>query len=170
MNAYHPHSAVILAVDTAKNSGWSLWSCGVRLDSGEVKADDSEAVEAICAAANKHAERELPKVIVLEKPYGGTLRTVDGLALRRGMWLRSWQRVCDRPRHKVDVYPQTWRAAFKLKGKVMPEYQRATLAAYGVNLHRQPGSDEFEALMIGLWSLRAEKVGSLIPRKFRGAA
>lgn len=167
----HPHSCVLLAVDSASTSGWSLWSCGVRINSGEVDPSDHEAVAGVCQAAVKYSYEELPKVLVLERPFGGTLRTVDGLGMRRGMWLASWARACQdrRPRRYVSVYPQTWRKVFGLKSKVMAEYQQPTLRAHGVDLHRQPGSDEFEALMIGLWAMRSDKVAAVIPKKYRAA-
>lgn len=167
----HPHSCVILAVDSASSSGWSLWSCGVRLNSGQCDASDPEVVGTVCAAAVKHSYDELPKVLVLERPFGGTLRTVDGLGMRRGMWMAGWARACRtrRPRRYVSVFPQTWRKVFGLRAKVAPEYQQATLKAHGVDLHRPVGGDEFEALMIGLWALRADKVGAIIPKKYRAA-
>lgn len=171
MSYRHPHSCVILAVDSANRSGWSLWSCGVRLSSGECLAADSAAVDAVCAEAIKHSHDQLPRVLVLERPFGGTLRTVDGLGMCRGYWRAAWARACRtrRPGRCVNVFPATWRKAFGLKSKVMPEYQQATLLSHGVSLHRQPGSDEFEALMIGLWAMRSDKVAAMIPKKYRAS-
>lgn len=169
MNRY-PHSCVVLAVDSAERSGWSLWSCGVRINSGEVHAFDADAVDGVCRAALKYSYEELPKVLVLERPFGGTLRVVDGLGMRRGAWVSAWLRLGNAKRRIVSVYPATWRAPFGIKGKVDERMQSPLLEAHGVNLHRVAGPDEFEALFIGLWGLRSPKVGAVIPKKYRAAA
>jgi len=165
----YPHNCVVLAVDSAARSGWSLWSCGVRINSGECDPLDAEAVDGVCSAAGKYSYEALPKVLVLERPFGGTLRTVDGLGIARGAWVSAWLRAGGKKRRVVSVYPQSWRGPLGIKGKIDPLMQRPVLKSHGIDLHREPGSDEFEALLIGLWALRSPKVGAVIPKQWRAA-
>lgn len=162
-----PHSCVVIGVDTATNSGWSIYSCGVRLNSGEVNVDNDEALLGICNAAVKWSG-ELPVVLVLERAYGGTKATVEGLAMARKAWLIAWKKAngIKTARRVVLVYPQTWRSSLGFKGKVPEALQLAYLRAHELDYpHRGVGPDEFEALLIGLWGCRAGEVGAVLPKR-----
>lgn len=165
-----PNQCAILAVDTARNSGWALFSCGVKIDSGEVNIDDREAVLAICAAA---VGCMLRAVLVLEAPWGGRKHTLLGLGGAREVWLHAWRKAnkTKTTRRVVSVLPQVWRGPLGLKRKVDPRMQDQILASFDLKyITRGVGPDEFEALLIGYWATHSRKVAALLPDKMRAAA
>jgi hypothetical protein len=161
-----PHPCVVLAVDTATTSGWAIYSCGVRLNSGEVDINDDAALLGICNAAVKWSG-ELATVLVLERAYGGTKATIEGLAMARKAWLIAWKKAngTKTARRVVLVYPQQWRSPLGFRGKVPVAMQKAYLRAHELDYpHREAGPDEFEALLIGLWACRASEVAAVLPK------
>lgn len=164
-----PNRCCILAVDTAANSGWALVLCGVKINSGEVNIDDDEALRGICRAAVRYSA--VPAFLVLEKPWNsGHTGALMGLGAARHAWLKAWKHACNTKtvRRCISVLPQTWRGALGIKGKVASQEMRQALCeAHALSVTRPVGDDEFEALMIAAWAIRAPKIEALLAPKRR---
>lgn len=134
----------VLGVDTAANSGWCIFHQDRYHSSGELRAMDARRVRQVVALA---VALDPKCVLVLEKSFGGTLKTVSGLGAARGSWLASWQEINGlktAARVKL-VFPQTWRSSLLGSTAKTPlvEKLRAQLHA-----GRMTGPDESPAICI----------------------
>lgn len=172
-----PWPAIILAVDTATNSGWSLWKHGKMLDSGAHKiANAGESyvdLANICRQALGHCEdaRCLDGVLVLERPFGGSNSgTLMALGVAHRLWRDAWDCAGGGARRIVRVYPVTWRS--KILGVTrgievrLRELEQAARFAHHLG-DRQATPDEAAAICIGKWACHAGEVGRVLP-KLRG--
>lgn len=166
--SFKTHNAVIVAVDTAETSGWSIWAQGQLLTWGEVDVlRDSETVDSILEfAIDKAHALNIPCVLVLEQPFGGNAQ-----GQYRGTWKSAFVRLGGKPNRVVGVYPATWRTRVlgggwgrKPREQVRPlERTVARRLAYGANL----GPDAAAAVCIGAWAIHAGEVGNKLPRPRR---
>jgi hypothetical protein len=162
-----PWQAVVLAVDTARHAGWSIWSSGKLADSGELDTLDAEAVlDQIVANALDQAEQsKAPAVLVLEAPYGGSVDVVSALGAARERWLRAWRCAGQSRGRVVKVTPSSWRAA--VLGSRWVGVERELVRAHEQRVARAlashvVGSDEAPAILIGKWASHAAAVGRVI--------
>lgn len=164
-----PWLAVVLAIDTATISGWSVRVAGRQCEFGEVDTSDPEAVLEIVRWAVKRAEHAgLPLVMVLEQPWGGTVKTIAGLGGTHERWKRGWRDCGQAAARIVRVSVSEWRAV-ELGGhwvsapreQVRPYEQSVATIMVG----QQVGEDEAPAILIGHWASMAAKVGRAIGRR-----
>lgn len=158
------HPCIIVAVDTARISGWSIWLAGALLRSGErdMQRDPLAAVE-VCADAMRVAEEHsLPAVLVYERPFRGT---TQGQWI--GSWKAGWAGVGGPQTRMVGVYPATWRAGVLGGGMHAAKREVVRAAehrAASVLTRRIVGGDEAAAILIGYWATMAPEVATKLPK------
>lgn len=166
-DAVRPWRVVLLAVDTARRSGWARFQSGLYQASGELDVvADSHSVNLIVRTAVEHAAAlRLPAVLVYELPYGGARQ-----GGHRGTWTHAWYLAGGVKTRTVGVYPAQWRARILGHGMhaarreiVRPAEQR--LAAQYVG--RSVGPDEAPAILLGRYGSRAGAVGAKLTPKQR---
>lgn len=172
--SFRPWQCVLLAVDTANTSGWSLWSLGKHVQSGEIaiftSAGCAELFEIVHSAKMRALELRVPLVVVCERSWGGHMGTAATAAFG------AWKCVCINNQipasRLLQVYPATWRARVLPKG--MHGAPRATVRkaervhasnALGDAASTQP--DACAAYGIGCWAVRAGEVGMALPKSLR---
>jgi hypothetical protein len=175
----------ILAVDTARNSGYAIYADGKYIRSGETRIDDHGVLAAIVSqamgdAADANAYSAL--VLVLERPYAGNSWTLQALGAARQAWLSAWKSMGQARRRVITVYPVTWRARVLgvTRGETLPRVEKAYALAIkraaqsarggmGAELPVDVGDDEAPAIGIGKWASYAGEVGAVLPKKIREA-
>lgn len=184
--AWQPWPAVVLAVDTAARSGWSIWVAGKLVDSGEIDTIDEPALLRITRAVHIRAiESRLPCVLVLERPWGGTMSVIEGLGAARERWRQVWVAAGESERRIVRVYPITWRTKVlgaqnaRLPRNVVRAVERRMAAqviasergqrsfwrclfSMGERPAHEVGDDEAPAVLIGVWASKAAEVGKAL--------
>lgn len=165
-----PLPCLVLAVDTAARSGWAVLGASERyLGFGEADTLDATALAHIVDWAGCHAVlAQVPLVLVLEAPFGGSMAMLIALGAARERWLAAW-RATDQPRRSVVmVQPSEWRAkvlgkrwARAVRDEVRPHEQATAAAIVGEPV----GGDEAAAILIARWALRAAKVERVLPRR-----
>lgn len=174
--AHEPHACVVLAVDTARNSGMAVYLRGRYIASGEVRKDDDAGLLAWCVDALRLAiENAVPCVLVLEKPpafvyRGRSASTMVGLGAARQAWERGWRDAGGIKARVVRVEPATWRKPVLgvTKGPDLPSVERARARALSGKV--DIGSDEAAAVGVGYWASLAGEVLESLPAKHRVAA
>jgi len=165
-----PWACVVLAVDTARISGWALYVVGKRVDSGEVDTLKAHALDSLVEWARDLAEvqEKAPAVLVLEAPWGGSTDVVAALGAARERWESAWRKA-ELPRGRVvRVRPSTWRSAVLGRGSIgMPRdqvraFERNVASAL---VGRKVGEDEAPAILIGHWASFAGVVGTAIGKR-----
>lgn len=139
---------VVLAIDTARNSGWCLTADGKYVDSGECDAYGDAPREVCRRAVELDAKAEL----LLETAFGGSLATLRGLGAARGCWLSAWRWATGKKTTARirSVMPQTWRAA--LFGATAGFALQEKLTAQVFSRKTDPAPDEAAAICIARWA------------------
>lgn len=169
-----PWKCVVLAVDTATRSGWSIAVCGKYDRSGEVHTRDvAELGRVVGEAQQLAANLEVPLVLVLEKPFGGHAITVATLGEARGTWKSAWRSAGLSDGKVTMVMPQTWRASvlgpgINRAGREIIRARELQLAA--AIAERVVGPDEAPAVLIARWASHSAIVGKLIGLRARAAS
>ena len=160
---------VVLAVDTARRSGWAIRHAHRLKYSGEIDTLDYEGLEQVCAlAANISRNVYLPRspVLVLERPWGGRLNVLVALGMARERWCAAWARVGLPAARIASAYPSQWRAAVlahgahRLPREAVRERERLSAQAEvrkGVEL----GADECAAILMSKWATRAKHIARM---------
>lgn len=169
------HACVVLAVDTAKNSGVALFARGRLVTSGELQKNADAKLRAFCEVAIAAAEiAGVPCVLVLEKPprfvyRGRTASTMVGLGAAREAWERAWRDAGGKAARIVRVEPGPWRRAVLGTSKHVAELEmRRAQIEIGTHAHAI-GADEAAAVCIGVWACKAGEVLAAMPKR-RGTA
>ena len=167
---------MLVAVDQARTSGWSIYVGGKPVDWGEVDAADAPRIEQILRNGCNLATRlQLPVVVLGEEHgrYGFRGGAKEGLGAAWG----SWRFACERLNAQglpivmtrvTRVNTKTWRSAFgmaAMRSEVAKKY--APLRAreeLGVDVPDEQ-HNAAEALLIGLWGVRAGAVGAKLPKR-----
>jgi hypothetical protein len=168
-----PWECVVLGVDTAENSGWSLWRKGEYLESGEVPTGEHDALLHVIERGKIVAgASELVYVLVLEFWWGGNARTCAGLHVHCDRWKRAWKGSYEAATRVVTVQPGTWRSAVlgswaARGGKGLREQVRAAeqSTARGIVRSESVGADQAAAVLIGRWACYAPKIGEAIGKR-----
>lgn len=176
-----PHTAVVLAVDTAQRSGWAVYVCGELASSGEIdmlepcRSKDMHGLsgwnaDRVClhalweaASGRDWVAPYAEAVLVYERPFRGT---TQGQWI--GAWKQAWTAEGGHKRRMLGVYPATWRARVLDRGASRAprdvvrsmEMRKAEAAAK----HRV-GPDEATAILIGRWASYAGEVGAVLPKR-----
>lgn len=175
-----PWQCVVLAVDTASRSGWSVRVAGKQSSFGEADTLDAHALDYIVSWALYQADsRGIPLVLVLEAPFGGPMHMLLALGAARERWLVAWRAHRLPASRVVPVQPSTWRTA--VLGREWASAPRAEVRRHeqliagamvrgdGDGDGERDGEvrgDEAAALLIGRWAERAQVVGRAL--KTRG--
>lgn len=140
----------VLAVDTAKTSGWCIVTDeGRYFYSGECNAFSADVTDA-CKLVLSHDPKA---VLMLEKPSHGNRSQLVGMGAARGAWLSAWQQAGGKkPR---DVFPATWRS--QLFGDTAKNPTRERLAAQVFSKKTGVGPDEAAAVCIARWASTQKK-------------
>lgn len=172
--APRPWLCVVLAVDTARRSGWCIGARGARVDSGEVSVEDEPTIAQIVANAVELASSaQLPCVLVLEAPWGGSVAVVTALGVSRGAWLRAWKRAGQALARVVSVTPSGWRGP--VLGAAWVSAPRAAVRAHEQRtahalVGHPVGEDEAPAIWIARWAAHAAQVGRAIGKRAQKAS
>jgi len=166
---FRPWRCVILALDPAELSGFSIWDRGSFVESGEFRiyTDDGlrEVIRVVEHAKAIAARERVPWVAMAERSWGGYMGPAATHAV--GFWtfaLRNAQLA----RARIGfVYPSRWRARELPKGINGSEREivRASEAETASALvgGRAVGGDEAPAILIGKWASKSGEVGELLP-------
>lgn len=169
---FRPWACVILALDTAEQTGWSIRSLGKLKGHGEFKiysdAGVRRVVDVVERAKSAAAQLNVPWVCMSERSWGGHMGL--GATHAWGYWTFAL-RNAQLPRARMgQVYPATWRARVLAKGMASAERDV-------VRLHEQQtacalvghtcGPDESAAILIGKWATQAGETGELLPKNAR---
>jgi hypothetical protein len=162
---YKPHECIILGLDPATKTGWSIFVNGEYEDSGVARnlQQRCEVLEKLRAIA---LNEELPVVVVAEDWTPGdwkSWKAISGIFESWGRWdeqlnLTGFTDI-------VRVLVQTWRSdifgrgAKRMNRKTAKAMARARVKSV---YHLNVSSDEAEAILIGEWGCRAGEVGELL--------
>lgn len=165
-----PWLCAVLAIDTARRSGWSIATCGTVRESGEVDTLDEATIDQIVRSALDHAGHpaNLPLVLVLESAHGGSVNVQAGLGMARERWLRAWRMNEQSPTRVVRVQANTWRAA--VLGSYWARQSREVVRPHEVltaeSIVKHPcGPDEAPAILIARWASHAARIGRAIGKR-----
>lgn len=167
--ALHPWPAVVLAVDTAALSGWSVWVSGRLERFGEADTLDAAALSEIVVWARWHAvEKRLGLAMVLEAAWGGTVPTLLALGAAAERWRVAWRAAGLGEAQVVKVQPSVWRRA--VLGPEWASAPRAEVRAHeqaiaSAMVRERVSADEAPAILIGRWAERAAAVGGVLRRR-----
>lgn len=178
-----PWRCAVLAIDTAANSGWSIWVDGGLMCSGEVKKDRRAELIALCIRAHCYNR---PAVLVMESAAGFVYpgrgaAALIGLGAARQAWQEAWAAAGGMKKRRVSVVPSRWRGdlfggglkAILGHGKKAAEFEKDWAAIQvkqyaPANDNAGPlGPDECAAICLGCWGVRAGEVGMALPHKLR---
>jgi hypothetical protein len=105
-----PIDAVLLAVDSARRSGWAIFARGQLMRYGECDGRAPHERAAVIADLLRLAEAmALPAGLVLEVPFGGPLKTLLSLAESAALWRDTWRAYEQPPRRVLEVLASEWR-------------------------------------------------------------
>jgi len=171
-----PNSAIILAIDPGKRSGWCLSDSGARIRSGHAAAIGE--LRDVVVSAIGHAEAQpAPLVIVAERwsQHGRwTAAAQAGTSAQWGRWLAVIEEAkaafviprigrMDLIRPIVRVDSNVWYRA--LGGSTRDK--REERLAYAMRRSGTDDPDEACARCIAEWATFAPEVDAVLPRAFR---
>ena len=161
---------VILAVDPAATSGWALWD-GSEWTTGVANTwvDRADAVMdawSFDAVAGPVEGRDRPLVVIAETWPGLRGSALAGLGAQWGKWLAELERIDVPEKRIVRVDTGTWRkTVLGITRQSGDTSKRAAMLRARAVLGHDVTADEAEALCIGLWGLRSEKVAAAIGKR-----
>lgn len=174
-----PNETVILALDQAMHTGWSIWCRGDLVSWGELDVNviDTEAVRLVVVEAlEMAAAMGLPCTLVLEHAWGGNVATLQGMGAAKAVWTAMWDHCGGVKSRKVQVWPSHWRSRVLPRGyasakrEVVREQEQKSARALVGDDCGPLGDDEAPAILIGKWASHAQDVWDKLPKGFRKAA
>lgn len=175
-----PNRCVVLAVDAATRSGWSVWwpyAHGIwRAElhsSGELQPRRiTNAIDVVVETVDLAARHALPCVLVLEAaPMASNPVSAFGVGKAVGQWEAAWLAGGGVTSRIVRVQPNEWRR--DLWGEA-PERdvarereQREAEAICSNSIRVRVGPDEAPAILIGQWGMCSRQVNAVLQRKYR---
>ena len=169
-----PHDCVVLAVDTARQSGWCVVARGKYHSSGEVNATNPGQLEALVShamgACMDAGLNSMQFVLVLERPTHGNRRTLVGLGESHGAWKAAWVRSHGRKCRIVAVPAVTWRSRVlgNVRGPALPLLEKEHARRFKGSI--DVGPNEAAACGIAKWASHAGEVGKVLPKRVRAGA
>lgn len=174
--SYTVNPCVVLAIDTARRSGYAIRVRGRLKWSGEVDTLQPAEVREIVSLACEQAEPRTPAVLVLEKhTFKGRPGMLIGLGQARERWMSAWAEFGQPRSRVVSVLPSVWRGC--VLGKAYRSASReacrdAELAAarsHETTGHWEHiGPDEAAAILISRWATYAPAVARVLPKRLFG--
>lgn len=125
--------------------------------------------EVVLYAMRAAANSGVPLVVVLERPFGGSMRVLVGLGMARGYWMAGLRRAGHSTRRVISVMPNTWRAGVFGKGwaraprDVIRAHELATACAEAGRADL--GADEAAAVCISKWGSCAPQVAERLGKR-----
>ena len=172
INVRYLNEVVILAIDPATKSGWTIWSPQGYHGYGEVNvfAADNQ-IDYIIKQAKQIAERqELPLFVVAEKwtPHGLGNQSYAGLCATWGVWKYAIDNNGIKKKNLIRVYPQTWRTwSLGRKGIKREMLKKISINVASALVGAQVESDNAaDAINISRWAQCCWNVGGKVPRRF----
>ncbi len=171
--SFRPWRCVVLALDTAEKTGWSVWVLGKLTSSGEFRiysGDGVREVIRVVETAKAYALRlGVPWVVMSERSWGGHMGM--GATCAFGFWKFALLNA-QLPEARVgQVFPAMWRARVLPKGMHAAKRnfvrEAELVAASALVDGRHVGNDEAPAILIGKWGTQAGEVGLLLPKSER---
>lgn len=105
-------NGVILAIDTARVSGWAVLSPGgLGWGTVDLRRDPREPEELCMRVILQAQQTRLRSILVLEKPFKGTNQ-----GFQIGAWQQAWFNAGGVKDRVVLVHPSTWRARVLPRG------------------------------------------------------
>lgn len=163
-----PSQCILLAMDTASVTGWSIRVCGMLESHGQHKLytdDGLRATQLVCEKLTQLQEMtSLPIVVVSERSWGGHMGM--GRTTAFGYWLHALRSIGVHLKRFIEVYPSEWRAVALPPGSVGKvrdevraiEMEAAQALVNGASL----GADEAPAIMIGVWGMHSGEVARVL--------
>lgn len=169
--SFRPWRCVVLALDAAERTGWSVWVLGKLASSGEFKiyTDDGvrEVIRVVDVAKSFALRHGVPWVAIVEASWGGHMGL--GKSAAHGYWSFAL-RNAQLPRARIgSVQPSRWRARTLPKGmhcakRDVVRPAEVVAARAEVDGHTV-GDDEAPAILIGKWGTFAGEVGLMLGTK-----
>jgi hypothetical protein len=177
-----PLDAAILAIDSARRSGFALYVRGELVRYGECNARcQADRLEVIARAQRLAAEFELRLGFVVEAPFGGTLATALSLTASLELWRDSWRALGGVGTRVLQLRASDWRAQVFGKGSLPRDVARhleQVMAQRIARLHigdEAPpiGGDSAAAICLGYTQLRSSALRAalrceLVPARGQG--
>lgn len=164
--SHYPWACVILAVDTGRKSGYSIWVGGKLLSFGE--ANTGPRVCEIVRDVIGLQYADFLAVMVLEyHPWSGLGAAAAGLAASRKEWSIAWEQAGGAKKRNIKVHLATWRAALRIPLRPKSAAQQGEMALARMKLRAHASQDEAAAYGIGLWATHAGEVGAVLTPKAR---
>jgi len=114
-----PLRAVVLAIDSARKSGWALYDRGTLVAYGECAANIAHQRDHVITGALRTADAaQLRAAIAVETPFGGALQTIVSLATSAALWRDTWRAHGEPLRACLDVQAGEWRRHLFGSGKM----------------------------------------------------
>lgn len=170
----HVNPCVVLAIDTARRSGYAIRARGRLTYSGEVDTLQPHEVREIVSLACDGADKHTPVVLVLERPWGGRMHTLIALGQARERWLAPWAEFGQPRTRVVSVMPASWRA--RVLGRAYARATRDEVRAAELTAARtietkthwdRIGPDEAAAILISRWAAYAPQVSRVLPKRLQ---
>lgn len=169
-----PHHCVVLGIDGARASGWSIWADGVYWWSGEIKGFRFAAMQDVVAKAQSlRKQRQCPAFLLLEDVFGRNRGALLSLGGARALWQTAWVEGGGVKSHQGRVMASRW--AGKVLGKgwgaARSEQRRPQEQRYAASIAgRAVGPDEAPSICIAYYGCHSSIVGDKLPQRFREAA
>lgn len=164
--AYWPYRVTILGIDTATTSGWAIRIWDRLTASGEAEIKRPETVTKVLLLAAEHAAVSgTDLVVVMERPWGGSVPVVMALGAAKHVWLTACRTVHVSDRRIISVQPNTWRSGLFGKAWVraprdeIRAHELAYAAAATGLAPAELGPDEAAAICISAWGARCQQLG-----------
>lgn len=170
---------MVLAIDPAATSGWSLWASGRYVSSGECGLKLADIARVVNGSLQFAEVASIPAVLVLERPFKqkpGMKYAASGQG--RESWRGCWQLGGGVMNKIIQVYPSTWRAKVLPRGManakrevVRPEERKAAVDFVIANGNAPDdfvvGPDEAAAICLGRFAITAGEVGDVLAARDR---
>lgn len=161
-----PHQCILLGLDTANVTGWSIRVCGALVSHGQHSLYTDSGLQRTQALLDQlqalRLSTGLPIVAVSERTWGGRMGLGGTMAF--GYWLHALRSIGVRMKRIIQVYPSTWRAVVLPSGMasakrevVRPAEMQLALSMVNVD---SLGEDEAPAVLIALWGECSGEVGA----------
>lgn len=163
-----PLDAVIVALDSARTTGYAIYVRGRLRAFGELDARDAESRRVVLSQAIGWASMSgIPVGVALEVPFGGHYRAAQSLAATAELWRDSWRSLGQLPARCVERTAGDWRRVLFGSGALGREHARhleRMLAERLVVSDMRPtspvrvGPDAAAAICIGQVIIRAREL------------
>lgn len=178
-NACPLHDIVTLAIDTARKSGWAITVRGKLVEFGECDVYSGEPMRVAALALKYAADAGLECVLVCEKPFKFTARSMGnagsgtGMGAAFGAWMGAWCAAGGVKSRWRKVLPAVWRSRVLGKGwgsakrEVVQVEEQRVAQALVYPMPAEVGAESAPAILIGQWAARAPEIIKALPKSMQ---